>query len=331
MSQPSKPVERILLPTDLSEFSILALRHALGLASKFKARLKVVYVIPQIYPVGEAVLVGAPWLASPQIRKLAEGDLHAFMAGAREAHVDHELEVREGEPWREIVASAEETPADLVVMGTHGRRGAERLFLGSVAERLIHRLPCPVMTVCHEEGRTGATPGLLGRILCATDFSESSERAFQFALGLASSLGAKVTLLHAIDYMPDLGEARYRMVIPDVEPLRQEIERIAAERLAKALEAGRKGFPDVEVATRVAVGRAYQEILHAAEGEGADLIVVGAQGHGWFEHMLSGSNALQVIRRATCPVLTVRPQRTSDPAWNAKSPAVPPRSLQTGL
>jgi len=305
MTTTSAPFKRILLPTDFSGFSAQALRHALALARKFDARLKVVHVIQGFYPVGDAMLAAAP---PAEGRKMAESDTHAFMAGARDAGIDYDLEIREGNPWREILAAAAQMPADLVVMGTHGRSGPERFLLGSVAEKLSHRLPCPVMTVGHEEGEVWEAGSLIRRILCATDFSENSERAFRFSLALAASLGARVTLLHAIEHMPDLGAARYRMVVPDVEPLLKEIERAAAERLGKAVDELKGEFADVEVTARLGAGRAYQEIVRVADDERADLIVVGAQGHGALEHLLSGSNAQQVIRRATCAVLTVRPQ-----------------------
>jgi nucleotide-binding universal stress UspA family protein len=88
-------------------------------------------------------------------------------------------------------------------------------------------------------------------------------------------------------------------------PLRQDLEKAAQQRLQKmADEAGAKG---VKVGTLVTFGRAYREILRIAADDRADLVVVGAQGHGVIEHMLSGSNAQHVIRGATCPVLTVRP------------------------
>jgi len=316
MTTKSAPFERILLPTDFSGFSTQALRHALALTRKFNARLKVVHVIQGFYPVGDAMLAAAPPVEG---RKMAESDTHAFMADARDAGIDYELEIREGNPWREILAAAAEMPADLVVMGTHGRGGPERFLLGSVAEKLSHRLPCPVITVGHEEGQAWEAPGLIGRILCATDFSENSERAFRFSLALAASLGAKVTLLHAIEHMPDLGAARYRPVVPDVRPLLKEIQRAASERLGKAVDALKGEFADVEVTARLGAGRAYKEIVRAADDERADLIVVGAQGHGVFEHLLSGSNAQQVIRRATCAVLTVRGQETSAPAKDPRS------------
>ena len=76
-------IERILLPTDFSEFSNQALRHALALARKFKARLKVVYVIPQVYVSGEAAFIGAAWLITPEIRRQAEEEARRAGVGAR--------------------------------------------------------------------------------------------------------------------------------------------------------------------------------------------------------------------------------------------------------
>lgn len=312
-------IERILIPTDFSPYSDQALRHALALARKFKARLKAVYVIPQVYVAGEAAYIGAAWFITPEVRRQAEEELRRFLTPARDARIDYEMEVREGEPWREIVNAAEEMRADLVVAGTHGRSGAERFILGSVAEKLVHRLPCPVLTICHEEGRTWEAPGLIVRILCATDFSEASAHALDFTLALAGATQAEVTLLHAVEFVPDLGEAVYRVALPEVQPLRLELQRKAAQRLDDALTSARRHGVSVRVTPRVVVGRAYKEILWAATEERADLIVIGAQGHGPIEHLVSGSNAQHVIRRATCPVLTVRPVQAQDPAREVRS------------
>jgi nucleotide-binding universal stress UspA family protein len=194
--------------------------------------------------------------------------------------------------------------ADLVVMGTHGRGGLEHLFLGSVAEKLIRRLPCPVLTVCHEEGRTWEAPGLITRIVCATDFSPTSTEALRVAVSFADSSTSEVTLLHVVEGAPDFGDLTY-IALPYAGPLRQDLENAARERLGKMIEDVPGGA--VRITPRVVSGRAYKEILRVAAEERADLLVVGAQGHGVIEHMLSGSNAQHVIRRATCPVLTVRP------------------------
>ena len=299
-------IDRILFPTDFSPFSAHALRHAMALARRFKARLKAVHVIPHVFPAGDSDYFAAPWLMTPETRKNVEEEMRRFLAPVREARINHETEVCEGDPWREVVSLAEEMPADLVVMGTHGRGGLEHLFLGSVAEKLIRRLPCPVLTVCHEEGRTWEAPGLITRIVCATDFSETSAEAVQMALGFAQENQAELTLLNVVEGAPDFGDPTY-IALPYMGPLRQDLEKAARERLQRMVE-GASGT-GVKVETRVAFGRAYKEILRVAAEVRADLVVVGAQGHGVIEHMLSGSNAQHVIRGATCPVLTVRPLR----------------------
>lgn len=299
-------IQRILFPTDFSEFSAQALRHALALTLKFKARLKIVHVIPQVMQPGESLYATSPWVLTPGMRQEVEEEMKKFLAPVREARIDHEIEISEGDPWREIVVAAEEMPADLVVMGTHGRSGVERLVLGSVAEKLIRRLPCPVLTVSHEEGRTWESPGLIKKILCATDFSPTSTEALHFALALASRHEAALTLLHVIETVPELGDPAFPP-IPALAALRQEHEREALKNVERSL--AQAGSGSVKTETRILLGRAYKEILRIAVEDRTDLIVMGAQGHGPIEHLLSGSNAQHVIRRATCPVLTVRAVR----------------------
>jgi nucleotide-binding universal stress UspA family protein len=212
--------------------------------------------------------------------------------------------------------------ADLVVLGTHGRAGLEHLFLGSVAEKLIRRLPCPVLTVSHEEGRTWAAPGLITRILCATDFSPSSAEALRLARMIAEKHGAEITLLHAIENAPDFGDNAYRSLL-DVEALCKELVRRTEERLRGVVEELGAG-PRVDI--KAVVGCAYKEVLRIAAADRADLIVIGAQGHGFLEHLLSGSNAQHIIRRSTCPVLTVRPVRTAPPVHDPRMVGLKPVS-----
>jgi nucleotide-binding universal stress UspA family protein len=304
-------IERILCPTDFSVFSTRAFRHALALSRQFGARLKVLHVIPHLLPAGGGDYVAAPWFMPPEQRKHAEEVMRLFVAPALEARAAVEVEISEGEPWREIEAAAERWPADLVVMGTHGRGGLEQLFLGSVSEKLMHHLPCPVLTVCHEEGRTWESPGLVERILCATDFSEASALAVDQALALAEKDQAKVTVLHVIESVPLPGEPLYRAV-PEGERLRIELEKMARERLRGAVPASVRARGRTR--ERLALGRAYEEILKVAAEERPDLIVIGAGTHGPLGRMFVGSNAHHVVRQATCPVLTVRPRRSSKPA-----------------
>ncbi len=305
MNMTSAGIDRILCPTDFSEFSGQAFRHAMALARTFHSRLRVVHVIPTAVPGVDSVYGGAPWLLTPEDRGRVEEDLRRFLGPAREARVDHETEIREGDPWREIERAAAEMEADLVVLGTHGRSGIERLVIGSVAEKVIRRLPCPVLTVSHEEARTWAAPGLVSRILCATDFSEMSAEALRVALAFAEKHRASILLLHVVESVPDLDAAAHRALV-DMGSLRRELERRATERVRRIVADA--AAPHIGIETRVVTGCAYKEILHLAVEERIDIIVMGAQGHGVFEHLLSGSNAQHVIRAATCPVLIVRPR-----------------------
>jgi len=136
--------DRILVPTDGSDGIEAVIEHALELARVHNATVHGLYVLDT------ATLSRMPmdtsWEAvSGMLREEAEQALAEIeeMAGER---VTVETEMVEGAPGREIVAYAEETGIDLIVMGTHGRGGLNRLLLGSVAERVIRSAPVPVLT-----------------------------------------------------------------------------------------------------------------------------------------------------------------------------------------
>lgn len=298
------PIERIVCPTDFSEFSARALRHAIALARVFKARLKVVHVVPRMFGKGVSLDGAAPWLEASELRDHAEGDLKKFLAPVRRARLNHEVEVREGDTWREVLDAAIEMPADFAVMGTHGRSGLDHYFLGSVAETLVRKLPCPVMTVGHEEGRTWEAPGLVSRILCATDFSGPSAAALAMAVSIAEALRADITLLHAIESLPDFSDPE-NLALIEVRPVREDLEQSARASLEKLAAKARSSRVNVDA--KITFGSAHKDILKVAAEDRADLIIIGAQGHGFIEHLLAGSNAQHVIRHATCPVVTVRP------------------------
>ena len=308
MKDDPRLIKRILCPTDFSLFSDRALRHAMALAKRFDAPLHVVHVIPPLYPTsGTSYYFPAPILGS-EVRQVVQEEMRRFVAPADEARVPVETQIRDGQPWREIQAAAEELPADLVVMGTHGAGGFERLFLGSVTERVLRRLPCPVLTVCHEEGLTWEAPGLVRKILCATDLQESSPGTISFALALATRFEASLTLLHVVEGASD---TPFAPLLGDLDHARfqAELVGIAREKMAKAVpEEVRSHGPALD--ERVSVGRASEEILKLATEQRADLIVMGTQGRGPLGRMLFGSTAHQVVRHATCPVLTVRPTTT---------------------
>jgi nucleotide-binding universal stress UspA family protein len=140
----------ILVPHDFSDTAEHALSFAVDLASKLGADITLVhaYEVPNYgYPDGVAVAVDVVG----NIQRAAESALEGVATRVRRSGVEVRALLRQGAPWSEIDASAEETRADLIVMGTHGRHGLARALLGSVAEKVVRTAPCPVLTVRESE------------------------------------------------------------------------------------------------------------------------------------------------------------------------------------
>jgi len=221
-----------------------------------------------------------------------------------------DLKVCAGDPWREIVAEADALPADLIVMGTHGRTGFEHMLLGSVTEKVLRRAGCPVLTVGRVLPRTG---GLFRRILCAIDFSEHSEDTLQTALSLAQENEAEVTLLHVVDSLSGAPAGRLR-ARPEIGPLYPDLEAQILEQLREMTPAACRQW--CEVKERVASGAPWRQILAVGEETGVDLVVMGAHGYGPIGRFFFGSTSSHVVRQAACPVLVVRPGEGPRP-WQA--------------
>ena len=135
-------IKTILHPTDFSERSALAFRLACSLARDYGARLVVVHIVPvsTVY-YGEGVMVSPP----PEDQEALREQLLQLQPRDAKVAVEHRL--LKGDAATEIVDVAEETKADVIVIGSHGRTGLARLLLGSVAEKVMRKAPCPVVTV----------------------------------------------------------------------------------------------------------------------------------------------------------------------------------------
>jgi nucleotide-binding universal stress UspA family protein len=303
------PMQHILCPTDYSEHSRQALERAIDLAAWFRARLTVLHVIgiappglPDVGAIGLAAIsedLARAWEAEESLRleRFVEPYLGAGVPIATKA-----VQGESGDCWRGIQAEAEALPADLVVMGTHGRTGLDHVRLGSVAEKLLRVAPCPVLTV-RAQGEAPDREPLFRRIVCATDLATPSHPTVDLALSLAGENLARVTLLYVIEELgaesgPDVGRP-----FPAAGAPPQTLMRLARERLHELARPART-FCDVD--ERVERGRAWKQILRVAREAHADLIVVGAHTGGAFGRFLLGSNANQVVRHAPCPVLVVR-------------------------
>ena len=301
-------IKRILCPIDFSEFSKHAFDRAVAVARHHKASVIVLHVAP--LPSGVAAvpfLPGGPGPFALQAldRQQVVRDMRRLLAIEKTSDVPVECQVLEAPSvLHEILEQADSLGADLIVMGTHGRSGFDRLLLGSVTERVLRRAKVPVLTVpSHALDVVPRVDAPFMRVLCGVDFSASSLNALTHAASFARESGARLTLLHVVELLPVVYEPS--MAAPfDPGQYWPALERASRAQLHRIVPHSVRQTCDVEEI--VTSGKSYVEILKTAEERHADLIVLGAQGHNALDRLLVGSTAEHVVRRASCPVLTVR-------------------------
>jgi nucleotide-binding universal stress UspA family protein len=300
---------RILTPIDFSDDSRHALAYALALARWYDARVTALHVFvnrPNVNVIPSVYTAAAGMLPFESVRADLVAHAQQFVAasGPGERPVDVAV-VEAPDVYREIRAQAEVIRADLVVMGTHGRGGLDRLLLGSTTEKVLRTLSsCPVMTVPpRAPGATASDTVQFRQILCPVDFSDASLHALAYAMSLAEESDARLTLLHAVEVPPELYEIPLTPTF-NTETIRHATEAERLRRLNALVPDAVRQFCSVD--TTVIEGRASRAILRAATERHADLIVMGVQGRGAIDLMVFGSNTQYVIRGAECPVLTVR-------------------------
>jgi nucleotide-binding universal stress UspA family protein len=298
-------IRRILCPVDFSEPSTRAMEHAVRMASFFDATVRVLHVVPTMFDAIEPVLI-APADAPEGPREKAVRELAAFVEPFHEWHVPIEQSVCLGSPAQGIEAAAADLPADLVVMGTHGRSGFSRFIFGSVTERVMHRVPCPVLAIgAHETAPPAAPP--YRRILCPTKLVPGSEHALDFALALAARSDSRLEVLHVVESLPPGADGRDPFEgAPEFEGLRTRMVAEADAELRASIPPGLDNW--CSVVRRVATGDAAPAILEAARTGRAEVIVMGVHGNG-IERALFGSTIHRVLREATCSVLVLRRPR----------------------
>lgn len=292
-------VRHILCPVDLSDVSPSVLAYAVALGQWYGADVTAMHVFPAWMPPA-GFGTDAAWMTQvAEAREAMAHELRTLLAQASSAGSAPALRTAEGHAATEIVRHALELGADLIVMGTHGRSGFDRLTLGSVAEKVLRKAPCPVLTLPPGSART-AQDVRVRHILCPVDFSPSSDHALDVAVSLARRAGATVTALHvvrAVDGEQELHGPEY------IAELRRRQCDTAAKSLHEVTSAHAAG---VAVEDLVALGWPHREIVKVAGDRHADLIVMGVLGRGALDITLFGSTANQVVRRAACPVMTVR-------------------------
>ncbi len=293
-------IKKILFPTDFSESADAAFGRALFLAERLEAELYMFHAVvlhefdpnnpEQEFPGSEEVF--------RHLFEIADSNMAGLLKQqGREMLTLHQVKRRGVSAPSVILAYAEEIDPDLIVMGTHGRRGPARLFLGSVAEAVTRHASCPVLTV--RADATSVKEESIDKILVPVDFSEASELTIRYAEKLGHLYHAGLELLHVTEeipypyfYVPSESD----VVMERLERARQALAKLATETLSKSLK----------YTTTVRSGRVASEILDHARENDIGLLAIGTHGLSGLERMLVGSTAEQVIREAECPVFVVK-------------------------
>lgn len=293
---------RVLCPTDFSECSAAAVTYAGALAAAFGAQLRLVHVntpFPIVAPLPALPVDDQVWATQDAASRQA---LEAEVRRIRWPGVTIETEVRQGTPVAEILAAAADWRADVLVVGTHGRGGFERLVLGSVAEKVLRKASCTVVAVPpHAAVATGGDSVTLTHVLCAHDGSAASAAGVAMAVALSDRTGARLTFVAVVEALPEGTE----FTGPAYDAYRAARDAHARAALDTAVPAHVRARGHIR--ERLVYGHPAAQILAVAAQEHPDLIVMGVQGRGALDLAMFGSTTNHVVRHAPCPVLTVRP------------------------
>jgi nucleotide-binding universal stress UspA family protein len=192
-------INNILCAIDRSPSSLQALGYAIALAKWQDARLSLLEVIEDAPPPGVTRAQKSDGVPT-DTRTALEGDLQRVLTARRASDVKVKICMRKGNVVQEILAQANTSRADLVVMGSHGHGGVQGAVLGSVAESVLRLATCPVLTVRSGVRTTRRRRSPFGTILCPTDFSTAAKKAVAYARRLAQEAGATLTVLNAVEW-----------------------------------------------------------------------------------------------------------------------------------
>lgn len=293
----------IICATDFSDYSNHAVRYGIALAKEFSAKLYVCHVVDLLSVGMYGETIPDPVEQQNRIMNYTHEQINELI---NDVSVDWEPLVTIGHVAGEIVRMAKERSVDLVISATHGRSGLKRLILGSVTERLMRTLPCPLLVVRSTE-RDFVIPAnqeiRLKRILVGCDFSPDSSLAFQYGLSLAQEFQSELHLVHVI--APPVYKDLLRPAIESGEELAQDSRDRLNEELTKMVPEEARNWCTSK--TTLLAGQPHEELTKYAVVNNVDLIILGVRGHGLVETLLVGSTTDRVVRRAPCPVLSASP------------------------
>ncbi|NND72605.1 MAG: universal stress protein [Rhodothermales bacterium] len=289
-------IRKILLATDLTRSASSAAKAAVRLANVTGSELHILFA--EVLH-GDVIRVpaGATTPNSISAQEYVLDQLHDELSTLEGAPV---VVIERGvAPAPVLLDYAQTIDADLIVAGTHGRRGARHLVLGSVAEELVRLSDCPVLTV-NFDGRLESDGELA--VAVPVDFSEHSRFALSHGKALAFLLGARLEIIHVIE--EPLHPAFYGPTLQSIYDVEPNLDEKVLEEL-KEFNRTTTGYPS-DVTYTVVMGHPVHEILNFVEERKIDLLTMGTHGLTGIERFALGSVSERLVRRAPCPVFTVK-------------------------
>jgi nucleotide-binding universal stress UspA family protein len=294
-------INRIMCTTDFSDFGNQTISCGISLAKKWNARLYICHVIEiailNIY--GETFF--DPLSQHKQMREYAQQKIDELMAGQS---LEWEVVVVLGQPAPEISRLAQEYQIDLLITASHGRSGLNRLLLGSVAEKLMRLIHCPLLILRADESLSGTSRPCeeFRRILAGCDFSPHAELAIAHAVAFSQIFQAE---LHVVHVMTTTIYRYSRLDSPSEsrEAFDQELETQYEGKMRQIV--AQTANEKIAVHTKLLIGAPDAEISNYARDNHFDLIVLGTRGTGIIETLFVGSTTDRVVRKAECPLLCV--------------------------
>jgi nucleotide-binding universal stress UspA family protein len=309
---PMISIKKILCPVDFFPASDSAVSYAVGLAANYEAKIHLLHVITSVLPGTYEYALDMAGIVSRAAESAAE-EMKKLVARTNESGAIAESEVRVGDVYDEIKRSIEVVKPELIVMGTHGRRGVERWFIGSTTEKLLRHSPVPILTISATGERPLSSPQFR-RILVTTDFSAGTAEALAYAFSLAQENQSQVTLLHVA----------YRIINNVVVDLSGSYREPSVKEVTKQLDdlVPTEARNWCDIVTLVEAGIPYRIILDMIEDEKVDLVVMNIHGKGMLDRALLGSTAERVVRAAKCPVMLIPPATTAQAGRKPEARAV---------
>jgi nucleotide-binding universal stress UspA family protein len=292
-------VKRILVPVDFSDSSRKAVAYGVAVAEKTGAKLYLAHILATVPAFG--YVLGDNPLDTDAMRLSSARRTMLEMLPANRDELHYELVTKLGAVDGELLGIVRDENIDLVVMGSRGRTRLRRFFMGSVTEHLIRQLDVPVLTVSHLNAEhdiaAGAAP-TLSRVLFATDLGPGAKDGLAASAQLAKHFGATLTVAHVVHRTP-FGEATPAVTgeflfSEDAAAIAREMYELTAPYLK-----------ELKIHTAILRGEPSDAILHFADQNDIDLVVLNLERKSTVERVLMGTTAEKVVRLAQMPVLSI--------------------------